>query len=243
MLPLPGALPDMKAQSSDYIQLQNIYKSKARADLADVLTIVRKLEKELSRPTPIEEKEIEAFCKGAQFVKLIHGRPIRVAEATGDINWSDRSKPLSQEASDPTSLLPIYFAFLALDRHQDDLSRIQNLRNAPDPLKEITSGHRIPSGAVLPLPNFVETAHFYTPKSQGGQDAAVFNPPPAQEFFDNVVKELDRADGVAELHNIAALTGGMVAQEVIKVITKQYVPVDNTCVFDGIQSKTAVFNI
>ena len=248
VLPLPGALPDMKAQSSDYIQLQNIYKSKARADLADVVSTVRRTEQELSRKKPIEEKEIEAFCKGAQFVKLIHGRPIRIAEATGDIDWSDRVKPLSQEASDPTSLLPIYFAFLALDRHQDDLSRIQTLRNQPDPLKEIYSGgQRVPSGAVLPLPNFLETAHFYTPKSQGGggdgQNATVFNPPAAQETFDNVVRELDRADGVAELHNVAALTGGMVAQEVIKVITKQYVPVDNTCVFDGIQSKTAVFNI
>jgi amyloid beta precursor protein binding protein 1 len=29
----------------------------------------------------------------------------------------------------------------------------------------------------------------------------------------------------------------MVAQEAIKVITRQYVPVDNTCVFDGIRAK------
>ena len=243
LLPLPGALPDMKAQSSDYIQLQNIYKSKARDDLADVLNRVRKLEQELSRSTPIEEKEIEAFCKGAQYVKLIHGRPIRIAKATSDIDWSDRAKRLSQEASDPTSLLPIYFAFLALDRHNDDLSRIQALRKGSNPLKDIPGGHRAPSGAILPLPNFSESAHFYTPKSQDGKDAVIINPPHAQEMFDDVVKELDRAEGVAELHNIAALTGGMVAQEVIKIITKQYVPVDNTCVFDGIQSKTAVFNI
>ena len=56
------------------------------------------------------------------------------------------------------------------------------------------------------------------------------------------VEELCRANG-AELHNISALTGGMVAQEVIKVITKQYIPIDNTCVFDGITSKTAIFNL
>ena len=66
--------------------------------------------------------------------------------------------------------------------------------------------------------------------------------PEAQQTFDNVVKEIERADG-AELHNISALTGGMVAQEVIKVLTKQYVPVDNTCVFDGVASRAAVFNI
>ena len=49
--------------------------------------------------------------------------------------------------------------------------------------------------------------------------------------------------GGGELHNISALTGGMVAQEIIKVITKQYMPVDNTCVFDGITSKTAIFRL
>ena len=33
------------------------------------------------------------------------------------------------------------------------------------------------------------------------------------------------------------------AQEIIKIITKQYVPVDKTCLFDGIGSKAAVVNI
>jgi amyloid beta precursor protein binding protein 1 len=56
------------------------------------------------------------------------------------------------------------------------------------------------------------------------------------------VQEVARAKG-GELHNISAFTGGMVAQEIIKVITKQYIPVDNTCVFDGISSTTQVFKI
>lgn len=49
--------------------------------------------------------------------------------------------------------------------------------------------------------------------------------------------------GGGELHNISALTGGMVAQEVIKVITKQYITVDNTCLFDGIDSKSSVLRL
>jgi NEDD8-activating enzyme E1 regulatory subunit len=57
-----------------------------------------------------------------------------------------------------------------------------------------------------------------------------------------VVQEVARAKG-CELHNISALTGGMVSQEIIKVITKQYIPIDNTCVFDGITSRTQIFKI
>jgi amyloid beta precursor protein binding protein 1 len=42
---------------------------------------------------------------------------------------------------------------------------------------------------------------------------------------------------------VAALTGGMVAQEVIKIVTKQYIPIDNTCVFDGIASRCQVLRL
>ena len=246
ILPLPGALPDMKAQSSDYIQLQNIYKAKARSDLAEVTRTIRNSEKELGRKSAIDQAEIEAFCKGAQFVKLIHGRPIRVAKSTAEIDWSDRAKALSQELQDPDSLLPIYFAFLALDRYQDDIDRIQRLRKPTDDhqLNDIITS-RIVSGAVPPLPTFAESAYFSTPAVDPEHDPKPwprFDTPEARTTFDNVVKELERAER-GELHNVAALTGGMVAQEVIKVITKQYVPVDNTCVFDGIASKTAVFKV
>lgn len=244
VLPLPGALPDMKAQSSDYVQLQNIYKAKARSDVTEIIQTVRRSEQELKAISPIEDKEVEAFCKGAQFVKLVHGRPIRVATSTRDIDWSDRARQLSRELQDTDSLLPIYFAFLALDRHQDEVAQLYKSRQDSSTLKAI-AGKRAPSGAQVPLPEFARSAHFFTPAVDVEKDPKPwprFDTPEARETFDNVVQELDRADG-AELHNISALTGGMVAQEVIKVITKQYVPINNTCVFDGINSKTAVFDI
>lgn len=74
MLPLPGSLPDMKAQSSDYIHLQNIYKSKARRDCAEVLASVRTFEAGVpDLQTPVTEREVEAFCKGAASIKVIRG--------------------------------------------------------------------------------------------------------------------------------------------------------------------------
>lgn len=58
----------------------------------------------------------------------------------------------------------------------------------------------------------------------------------------DVASELCRAGG-GELHNVSSATGGMVAQELIKIITKQFIPVDNTCVFDGIRSRCQVFRL
>lgn len=101
MLPLPGAVPDMKAQSKDYIQLQNVYKAKAREDVAEVTNTVRKLEQTLGRETSIEEKEVEAFCKGAGFIKLVRGRPFHIAKPNELINWGDRAKFAGNPSKSP----------------------------------------------------------------------------------------------------------------------------------------------
>ena len=58
----------MKAQSSVYIQLQNIYKAKARRDVAEVLEIVQGFPDGRN----IDPGEVELFCKNAAFVKLIN---------------------------------------------------------------------------------------------------------------------------------------------------------------------------
>lgn len=60
--------------------------------------------------------------------------------------------------------------------------------------------------------------------------------------FTEAAQEVARAAG-GELHNISALTGGMVAQETIKIITKQYIPIDNTCIFDGTSSRCQVLRL
>lgn len=59
----------MKAKSSVYVELQNIYKTKARKDVAEVLETVRQHPN--GSPTEIPNEEVEAFCKNAAFIKLI----------------------------------------------------------------------------------------------------------------------------------------------------------------------------
>jgi amyloid beta precursor protein binding protein 1 len=59
----------MKAQSAVYVQLQNIYKNKARQDVTEVLELVR------AHPhgAAVDVQEVESFCKNAAFIKLIRG--------------------------------------------------------------------------------------------------------------------------------------------------------------------------
>lgn len=58
----------MKAQSDVYIQLQNIYKAKARQDASDVLRTAQSL----AGGVPINTADVEQFCKNARFIKLIN---------------------------------------------------------------------------------------------------------------------------------------------------------------------------
>ena len=63
-----------------------------------------------------------------------------------------------------------------------------------------------------------------------------------KETLEKIITDLVSAKG-GELHNISAIVGGIVAQEAIKVITKQYVPVDNTCLYDGVKSRTSALRL
>ncbi|KAL9622540.1 MAG: hypothetical protein Q9160_003037 [Pyrenula sp. 1 TL-2023] len=191
VLPLPGSLPDMKSRSVDYIKLQNIYKTKARQDVAEVTASVYSAEKGKN----IRVVEIENFCKNAAHIKVIDGTSLP------DIREKSTAQKVINGCGDDESLISIFLAFLAIE-------------------------HASTSEGVLDQAS----------KACGAPEKVV------PERIDNAISELRRAGG-GELHNIAAMTGGMIAQEAIKIITKQYVPVDNTCIFDGIKSKTEVFRL
>ncbi|KAL4258284.1 hypothetical protein AB1N83_009971 [Pleurotus pulmonarius] len=63
--------------------------------------------------------------------------------------------------------------------------------------------------------------------------------PELPEGWDDAVGEVVRAP-FADLPNTAAFLGGVVAQEVIKMITKQYVAINGYCVADLVDSWTGV---
>ncbi|RDW69653.1 NEDD8-activating enzyme E1 regulatory subunit [Coleophoma cylindrospora] len=194
-LPLPGSVPDMKAQSTTYVQLQNIYKAKARQDVAEVIKMVR------THPhgKEIDAGEVETFCKNAAFIKLIRG-PDASPQSLGEIARKEfRSDEEAAAWGGPLSLFPIYLALRATS-HESSMMVADILSEVDASIPDVTSN----------------------------------------EHLKKVVEEVARAQG-GELHNISSLTGGMTSQEIIKIITKQYIPIDNTCVFDGITSRAQIF--
>ncbi|KAF2772706.1 hypothetical protein EJ03DRAFT_324254 [Teratosphaeria nubilosa] len=248
-LPLPGAVPDMKAVSADYIRLQNIYKSKAREDAAEVLATVRQLEKDTGRSPKlsIDEKEVENFCKGAAHIHLVRGRPLQIVEPGRPVTFGDRAHDLLTAfrgqmlpGGQDESLFGLYIAFLAWDEYVATHSTSSSEKGgqglkmpgsapesyAEDTMKAMHIADKIVDSLIKEAGAFVEDPEYTEIISKA----------------DAYAREMVRAGG-GELHNIASLSGGLIAQEVIKVITRQYIPVDNTCVFDGVASRSHVFRV
>ena len=55
---------------------------------------------------------------------------------------------------------------------------------------------------------------------------------------DDTIHEFCRWGG-GEMHSIASVMGGVASQEAIKAITHQYVPLNNTFIFNGSSGTTA----
>lgn len=225
-LPLPGSVPDMKAESETYVRLQNIYKSKARKDVEEVWNFIQKdaAVHGGSNTDPgsfCTKEEVENYCKNAAFVKLIPPSVDDTNQGAELRQLSDRE--LNDEFALQPTLIPIFLALRATEYPG---------QNTPS---------KSPEKWELDIDSILHSmaTAICTNQDEIESKAIDFK---ADGRLHNVAKEVARSRG-GELHNISALTGGMVAQEVIKLITKQYVPVDNVCVFDGIYSRTQVFRL
>jgi len=61
-------------------------------------------------------------------------------------------------------------------------------------------------------------------------------------LYEDLITEMCRFGG-AEIHTVAAFIGGVASQEVIKLVTKQFVPLRGTFIFNGIDLKSQVLEL
>ncbi|KAL4620138.1 hypothetical protein ACB092_06G131800 [Castanea dentata] len=59
---------------------------------------------------------------------------------------------------------------------------------------------------------------------------------------EDLINEICRF-GATELHAVSAFIGGIASQEVIKLITRQFVPMPGTFIFNGIDHKSQILSL
>ncbi|GAA6023412.1 hypothetical protein JCM11491_006463 [Sporobolomyces phaffii] len=126
LLPLTGALPDMKAHSTTYVKLQQIYRAKARADLDLFQQILAEVVTKLGGGREIGREEVESFVKHSAWVKVLRGRKLNDAVEPATSLLKGKINEQLEQASwsaPPDQSLPIYLAFLTSSRFYSLQSR------------------------------------------------------------------------------------------------------------------------
>ncbi|KAF3443685.1 hypothetical protein FNV43_RR13375 [Rhamnella rubrinervis] len=207
--PLEGSIPDMTSSTEHYVNLQNIYFGKADADFLAIEQRVRNILKKIGRdPNSISKAIIKSFCKNARKLKVCRYR-LAEEEFNSPI-LSELQKYLTDE--DYSIAVGFYILLRAVDRFAANYNSFPGQFNGA--MDEDIS--RLKTTAVGLL-------------SDLGCNGSTLT--------EDLINEMCRF-GAAELHAVAAFIGGIASQEVIKLITRQFVPMPGTFIFNGIDHKS-----
>ncbi|GAY56783.1 hypothetical protein CUMW_174480 [Citrus unshiu] len=212
--PLEGSIPDMTSSTEHYVNLQKIYQAKAEADCLAIEQQVRNNLKKLGRePESISKATIKSFCRNARKLKVCRYRLLE--DEFSNPSVPDIQKYLTDE--DYSVAMGFYILLRAVDRFA------ANYNNYPGefdgPMDEDIS--RLKTTAVSVLNDL-------------GCNGSTLT--------EDLINEMCRF-GAAELHAVAAFIGGVASQEVIKLITKQFVPMCGTFIFNGIDHKSQLLTL
>ncbi|XP_074059097.1 NEDD8-activating enzyme E1 regulatory subunit [Macrotis lagotis] len=212
-LPVRGTIPDMIADSGKFIKLQNIYREKAKTDAAAVANHAAKLLQSIGQ-APESISQKELKLLCSNSAFLRVVRCRSLAEEYG-LDTINKGE-ITSSMDNPDSEIVLYLMLRAVDRFQKQYGRYPGVYNyqVEDDIGKLKSC----------LTSFLQ---------EYGLSVMV---------KDDYVHEFCRY-GAAEPHTIAAFLGGAAAQEVIKIITKQFVIFNNTYIYSGMTQTSATFQL
>jgi len=215
-VPLPGAIPDMTATTNGYIAIQKLYQDKATRDSSFVHQRASKILQSLGKSADwISLDEVKKFCKNINLLQLVR---FTTLEKEYDSSYmSSKSSYFNSELNNPESSLIWYIMLRAARRFHNKYGRYPGQQT--NSVKEDVSHLKTCLTQLL---------------SEWGINSTI--------EYDNYCQEIVRY-GASEIHTIASLMGGVASQEIIKLITHQYLPVANTFIYNGNNSTSLSWTV
>lgn len=210
--PLNGSIPDMTASTDWYVQLQRIYKDQAEKDLKAMSDLC----------VGVADDDIISFCANVFTIEQIETRSL-VAEFENppDEEMLDNWKMALMDPYEVPEHTPLLW-YLGIRACQVFFQKYGRYPGTSDDWE--------PDVALLFENIWKQVVHHYQLHDQEL----------VQEHGLSICQELTRYAN-AEIHNIASVVGGVASQEAVKIITGQYIPFDNSYVFNGIVSVAGVY--
>uniref|UniRef100_A0A7S0EYA2 NEDD8-activating enzyme E1 regulatory subunit n=1 Tax=Hanusia phi TaxID=3032 RepID=A0A7S0EYA2_9CRYP len=209
-LPLSGMLPDMHADTKSYIDLQNIYREQATRDCSQVSARVQHILSSMNQRT-------DAISPAEISLICKNAANIRLV----------RTRSLQEEYSSPCC---DDWSWM-LDMPEEFPHYLYVLLRAADRYK--TNFGSFP-GEMQPLDE-AEVARFKEVLGALCSEMGIAN----GSLTNDMATELVRYGG-SELHSIASVVGGIGANEVCKVLMKQFVPANGSFLYNGVTGKNAL---
>ncbi|KAG2716997.1 hypothetical protein I3760_03G153800 [Carya illinoinensis] len=208
--PLEGSIPDMTSSTELYVNLQNIFQAKAEADCLVIEQRVRYILKKIGKdPNSISKTTLKSFCRNARKLRVCRYRSVE--EEFNSPILSELQKYLTDEDYSSVAV-GFYILLRAVDRFAANYNSFPGQFHGG--MDEDIS--RLKTTAVGLL-------------SDLGCNGSTLT--------EDLINEMCRF-GASQLHAVAAFIGGIASQEVIKLITRQFVPMSGTFIFNGIDHKS-----
>lgn len=220
-LPCQGSVPDMDADTQRFVKLQSVYRRKARNDADAVKAHLQALLKQFGLPeNKISDLEIVDFCKNAFYLRMLYFRSYE-DEMTKPNKEVIQNKIMEEG---PQAPIIFYLALQAADRFYIKHKRYPGDKPGSD---DIQSNEEFEQDCqeVKAILDEINKEYEIPDDAFSTEDYA---------------KEITRY-GAAELHNVSSLVGGVAAQELIKITTKQRIPLNNTWIFNGVTCGSQAF--
>ncbi|XP_044275729.1 NEDD8-activating enzyme E1 regulatory subunit [Varanus komodoensis] len=212
-LPVRGTIPDMIADSGKFIKLQNIYRDKAKKDAEAVANYAAKLLQSIGK-APESISQRDLKLLCSNSAFL---RVVRCRSLSDEHGLSTANKEeIISHMDNPDSEMVLYLMLRAVDRFFKHHGRYPGVYNyqVEDDIGKLKSC----------LNSFLQ---------EYGLPVTV---------KDDYVHEFCRY-GAAEPHTIAAFLGGAAAQEIVKIITKQFVIFNNTYIYNGMSQTSTTYKL
>ncbi|CAL1541660.1 unnamed protein product [Lymnaea stagnalis] len=217
-LPVRGTIPDMTSDSERYIQLQTVYRDQAEIDALAVAGHVHSLLHTIGRDEPLKpdrtkkpgtitDSEIKTFCRNAAFLNVVRCRSLQQEYDHDIIYLEELSRHLiDEESPDEGDDTVLYVLLRAADKFFAEFNHFPGY--------------------------FDNTVDADVPKLKACLNKLILDWGLSSTIKDDYIQEICRY-GASELHSVSAFMGGVTAQEVIKVITGQFVPINNTFIYNA----------
>lgn len=212
-LPVRGTIPDMIADSQKFINLQNVYREKAMQDAAAVSKHVEYLLQSIGK-SPENISEKDIKLFCKNASFL---RVVRCRSLAEEYNVDSVNKDEIASCMDnPDSEMVFYLMLRAVDRFYQQHSRYPGVYNYQ--VEEDISRLKLCVNSLL-------------------QEYSL-----NVNIKDDYIHEFCRY-GAAEPHTVAAFLGGSAAQEAIKIISHQFVPFNNTFIYNAMSQTSATLHL